>query len=222
MIKCPKCGSERCVKSGHIHTGAQRYVCKDCGRQFIENPRQKRVSSEKKSLVERLLLERISLEGIMRAAEVGATWLQWHVNKVYAGVKRTFADEPAPCGELVVECDEMWSFVGNKDEKRWIWLATDQTTPGKKGRIVGCFIGDRSAETARKLWESMPAAYQQRADFYTDFWDAYNKALPHERHYPCGKEDGHTAHIERLNGTFRARCSRLVRQSQTPPAEPVA
>lgn len=213
MIKCTGCGSERCVKSGHIHTGAQRYLCKDCGRQFIETPRQKKVSEEKKGLVDRLLLERISLEGIIRAAQVSATWLGWYVNKLYASVKRSFADAPSPAGNVVVECDEMWSFVGNKDEQRWIWLAIDQSNLGRRGRIVGCFIGDRSADSAQKLWQSMPETYRQNADFYTDFWEAYNKALPHDRHYPCGKEEGHTNHIERFNGTLRARCSRLVRQN---------
>jgi insertion element IS1 protein InsB len=213
MVKCSKCGSDRCVKSGHIHTGGQRYLCKDCGRQFTLNPRQKKVCEEKKGLVERLLLESLSLEGIIRAAQVSATWLCWYVEKLYRNVKRTFADAPTPVGTVVVECDEMWSFVGSKDEQRWIWLAIDQTIPGQRGRIVGCFIGDRSAQSAKKFWESMPDAYRKVADFYTDFREAYNKALPADRHYPCGKEDGHTAHIERFNGTLRARCSRLVRQN---------
>ena len=26
---------------------------------------------------------------------------------------------------LTIECDEMWSYVGNKNNKYWIWLAID-------------------------------------------------------------------------------------------------
>lgn len=33
VMKCPHCQSERLSKNGHRH-GKQRYLCKDCGRQF--------------------------------------------------------------------------------------------------------------------------------------------------------------------------------------------
>lgn len=213
MLTCPRCGSTSCVKSGHIHNGKQRYVCKDCRRQFVENPRQKKVSEETQGIVDRLLLERLSLAGISRALEVSADWLAKHIKRLYAGVSRTFAQAPAPQGQLVVECDELWSFVGSKANKRWIWLALDQTVPGQRGRVIGCWIGERGKAGAQGLWDSLPEAYREKADFYTDFWEPYAHVFAAERHYPCGKEDGQTAHIERFNGTLRARCSRLVRKS---------
>jgi hypothetical protein len=33
-------------------------------------------------------------------------------------------------GKLTIQCDEMWSFVGDKDNKQWIWLAIDVLTSG--------------------------------------------------------------------------------------------
>jgi IS1 family transposase len=123
------------------------------------------------------------------------------------------ADLPVPEGNLIVECDEMWSFVGAKDRKYWVWLAIDQTPGPTKGRIVGCAVGDRSSEGAQALWQSLPTPYQERADFYTDFWDPYAAVFPQDRHYPVAKDSGYTNHIERFNGTFRARISRLVRKS---------
>ena len=30
-------------------------------------------------------------------------------------------------GPLRIECDEMWSFVGHKGNKVWIWLTIDRT-----------------------------------------------------------------------------------------------
>ncbi len=83
MLTCPRCGSASCVKSGHIHNGKQRYVCKDCRRQFVENPRQKKVSEETQGIVDRLLLERLSLAGISRALEVSADWLAKHIKRLY-------------------------------------------------------------------------------------------------------------------------------------------
>ena len=31
-------------------------------------------------------------------------------------------------GKIILQCDEAWSFVGNKENKQWIWLALDVKT----------------------------------------------------------------------------------------------
>ncbi|MCE2886071.1 MAG: hypothetical protein ACK5AW_18685 [Pseudanabaena sp.] len=40
----PSCQSISVVKSGSIRHGKQNYKCRDCGRQFVENPQWQRVS----------------------------------------------------------------------------------------------------------------------------------------------------------------------------------
>jgi IS1 family transposase len=59
----------------------------------------------------------------------------------------------------------MWSFVGFKGKKQWIWLAIDVLTK----EIVGVYIGKRDKTGARVLWDSIPAIYRQCAVSYTDF-----------------------------------------------------
>lgn len=59
-------------------------MCKACGRQFVENPTFRVISDETKALIDRLLLERISLAGIARAVQVSERWLQSYVNERYA------------------------------------------------------------------------------------------------------------------------------------------
>jgi transposase-like protein len=49
MPNCPICESAGSVKNGHIHNGKQRYLCKVCSRQFVENPQQQEVSADKKA-----------------------------------------------------------------------------------------------------------------------------------------------------------------------------
>jgi len=49
-------------------------------------------------------------------------------------------------GKLIRQLDEMWSFVGNKQKKQWLWLALDELTR----EIVGVYVGDSSAESAKK------------------------------------------------------------------------
>ena len=97
MPACPRCQSSHVVKNGKIHNGNQNHKCQDCGRQFVENPRWRKVSDEKKALIDKLLLEKLSLAGIARVVEVSEFWLHGYVNAKYAqiGQKTTVAIKKA-------------------------------------------------------------------------------------------------------------------------------
>jgi transposase-like protein len=86
MPACPTCASFHTVKNGHIHNGKQRFKCRECGRQFIEQPTKKVIDQTTRDVIDRLLLERISLPGIARVVQVSEQWLQSYVNEKYAGV----------------------------------------------------------------------------------------------------------------------------------------
>lgn len=208
-ISCPRCGSEHTIKNGSTHNGKAKNQCKDCGRQFVVNPKNKTVSNETKQLIDKLLLERISLRGIQRVTGVSWSWLQNYVNNKFSHTLRQVSVSAKVRGKLIIECDELWSFVFAKKHKFYVWLAIDRKTR----EIIGCYIGDRSRQSAKKLWESLPGIYRQCAVVYTDFWESYKTVIPSKRHHAVGKETGQTNHIERLNNTFRQRISRLVRKS---------
>jgi transposase-like protein len=72
---CPKCGSDKIVKNGSIHNGKQKFKCNNCGRQFIENPENKQIPSYIKTIIDKLLLERVSLAAICRVTGVSPDWL---------------------------------------------------------------------------------------------------------------------------------------------------
>ena len=111
--------------------------------------------------------------------------------------------------DLVIEADELWSFVGSKANVQWVWAALDADTR----RVVALVVGDRSAFTARCLWDLLPAEYRIDAVFRTDFLPSYRAVLPDDRHAAAGKEDGLTNHVERFWCTLRQRCSRFVRKT---------
>ena len=98
MPACPICASSQTVKNGRIHNGKQRFKCHDCGRQFIEHPIKKVIDSATWQLIDRLLLERISLAGIARATQVSEQWLQTYVNEKYAQVPRRVEVTPKKRG----------------------------------------------------------------------------------------------------------------------------
>ncbi len=85
-MQCPQCASDQIVKNGSIHNGKSKYLCKECRRQFVADPQDRRISDDTKALIDRLLLERISLAGIARAVGVFERWLQTYVNEKYRNV----------------------------------------------------------------------------------------------------------------------------------------
>jgi transposase-like protein len=87
-MQCPKCDSQYVVKNGHTHSGKQNFKCRDCGRQFVTTPSHQPVSQPTRELIDRLLLEKIPLAGIVRATGVSERWLQYYVNQKLGAVKR--------------------------------------------------------------------------------------------------------------------------------------
>jgi transposase-like protein len=87
-LTCPRCQSNWIVKNGFIHNGNQNFKCKDCGRQFVENRTKKVIGQDTRDLIDKLLLERVSLAGIVRVTGVSEQWLQTYVNTLYKAVPR--------------------------------------------------------------------------------------------------------------------------------------
>jgi len=79
-LLCPSCDSDDIMKNGTTRRGKQNYKCRDCGRQFVENPQWKPIDPDRKAMIDRLLLEKLPLAGIARVLEVSEDWLQGYVN----------------------------------------------------------------------------------------------------------------------------------------------
>jgi transposase-like protein len=127
-MTCPTCGSHDISKNGTSHRGKQNYKCRDCGRQFVENPQWQPKPKETQALVNRLLHEKIPLAGIARATETSEGWVQGQANATYASVSQVAEVAPKLKSPLKVQMDELWSFVDHKGNKQWVWLAMDAET----------------------------------------------------------------------------------------------
>jgi insertion element IS1 protein InsB len=102
------------------------------------------------------------------------------------------------------ELDEMWSFVGRKQQPRWLWEALDHQT----GRVVAYVFGRREDRALVKL-KAVLAPFGIRR-FYTDGWGAYRRH-PDPRRQVVGKR--RTQQLERKHLTLRTRIKRLVRKT---------
>jgi insertion element IS1 protein InsB len=212
---CPECGSTRYKKNGHIHNGKQNYQCKACGRQCVQCSTQYLIGAEQRALIERLLLERISLRGMCRAVGVGLTWVLGFLVECFQALPAhvhipPIADtQDVTIHRLEAEADEMGSFVGKKANKPWIWIAMDAQTR----QVIAFHIGDRSRKSAKQLWANIPAIDQHHATFYTDVYEVYKGVIPSAQHTAITKQARKTNHVERFNNTLRQRVSRLVRET---------
>jgi insertion element IS1 protein InsB len=212
---CPQCKSPKYKKNGHIHNGKQNHHCHDCGRQFVQCFEQYLISDDKRGLIERLLVEWISLRGICRAVRVTFKWLLGFLVQCFEAlpdhlhVQPIIGDGNVMLRRLEVEADEMASFVQKKANKQWIWIAMD----AKTCQVIAFHVGDRSHKSAEQLWAKIPQAYRQRATFYTDQYVVYEKVIPAAQHRAISKLARKTNHIERFNTTLRQRVSRLVREA---------
>jgi len=84
-------------------------------------------------------------------------------------VLKTIRQQAAQAAEPIVpqritdlEIDEMWSFVGKKENQRWLWYAFD---PERK-KIVCWQIGRRTGETCRRLLKKLEGCMVLR--YYRD------------------------------------------------------
>jgi insertion element IS1 protein InsB len=213
---CPRCQSLKYKKkNGHIHNGKQNPHCHDCGRQFVDCFEHYLIADDTCALIERLLVERMSLRGLCRAVGVGLKWLLGFLVDCVEALPDHLHVQPVTCHgkvmirRLAVEADEMSSFGQQKANKPWIWIAMDATTR----QVMAFHVGDRSRRSAKRLWAKLPMAYRQHATFYTDQYVAYAGVMPATPQRAISTLARQTNHLERFNNPLRQRVSRLVRET---------
>lgn len=213
---CYHCQSDQLIKNGLSALGKQRYRCSRCGRRSTADP-DPGLTPEKEAEILRLLNERMSQRGIARALKVSRQSIVEIIKKndeaCLSGAKKNgvrYLERtllPAQ-GEEILELDEMWTFVGSKENQVWIWIALCRRTR----QIVGWWYGPRDALSCHGLWQRIPDSYKGGVSF-TDLWDSYCGVVPPEQHVPSLKKEGQTNHIERFNLTLRQSVARLVRKT---------
>jgi len=212
--RCPYClGLSLRPKGWNRKRTKRRYKCADCQKHITQRGRDWFVSDEQIVLINALLLERLSLRGICRVVGLCLRWLMSYIKKLYTdqseGLYEQYRKSPNTDRHIAIyELDEMWSYVGNKKNKQWIWIAQCR----ESRQVVAFHIGGRGRDDAKELWNKIPDKLKPTGKFYTDDWEAYKTVLPEKQHF-FSKQKRDTNHIERLNNTIRQRVSRLVRKT---------
>jgi IS1 family transposase/transposase-like protein len=216
-VRCLHCHSEQIVKRGKTRRGTQRYLCQNTActtGSFLLDYRNRGCLPEVKQTIIDMSLNTSGIRDTARVLRISTATVRRELKQkeavlesVNTALRRTLHPEQvavdiAQAGEA--EMDEMWSFVGNKGNPRWLWHAIDHHT----GMVLAYVFGRRQDEVFLRLKALLEPLGITR--FYTDYWGAYTRHLDPDVHSP-GKRN--TQKIERKPLTLRTRIKRLVRKT---------
>ena len=113
-MQCPDCQSTHISKNG-IRRSKQNYKCKNCGRQFVENPQTDRgYSDDVRRICLRMYVNGSGFRAIQRVTGIHHTTVITWVKQVGELLPDAYdPDEIPEVGEL----DELQTFVGSKKTK---------------------------------------------------------------------------------------------------------
>jgi insertion element IS1 protein InsB len=218
-VRCPHCQSDQIIKRGKTARGTQRYLCQNtlCAKgSFLLDYCNRGCLPEVKQMIIDMSLNASGVRDTARSLHICPNTVLRELKKkapvleaVNTALLRTL--NPAEvawnlerAGEAEAEMDEMWSFVGNKGNPRWLWHAIDHHT----GKVLAYVFGRRKDEVFLQLKTLLEPFGLTR--YYTDYWGAYTRHLDPDVHSP-GKRN--TQKIERKHLTLRTRIKRLVRKT---------
>ena len=151
-VRCPHCQSEQIVKRGKTRRGTQRYLCQNTActtGSFLLDYRNRGCLPEVKQTIIDMSLNASGIRDTARVLRISTDTVLSELKKkeavlvsVNTALLRTLNPEQIvvdieQAGEA--EIDEMWSFVGNKGNPRWLWHAIDHHT----GAVLAYVFGRR-------------------------------------------------------------------------------
>jgi insertion element IS1 protein InsB len=219
-VKCPKCCGEEIIKHGKTLEGKQRYKCQteecECRTFIREHTHQGRLPEVKQKIID-MSMNGSGIRDIARVLKISPTTVieelkkkEPELEKVNKKIIEQINKEGREISieikqvRLETEADEMWSFVGSKENQRWLWHAIDH----ESGVVLAYVFGSRKDEVFLELKKLLEPFGITR--FYTDAAGVYQRHLTPEEH-EIGKKNTQT--IERKHLTFRTRIKRLVRKT---------
>ncbi|WP_407644441.1 IS1 family transposase [Dongshaea marina] len=194
---------EHVRRHGFGRGGHQRYYCTACRRTFQLNYHYRAHEPGMKEQIVEMALNGSGVRGTVRVLKVGINTVIRTFKKLNP-IQLTQDLDTLEDAQLICELDEMWSYVGNKDEQVWLWLVVDS----KRRKPIAHFFGPRTDASCRQLLEIIEPLHV--AMFTSDDWGSYKRCIAPEQHL-TGKI--FTQRVERQNLTLRTRIKRLHRKT---------
>ncbi len=198
-MNCQSC-SNPCIKAGKQPNGKQKYYCKNCRRyQQLSYP-YSACEQKNRLLFIKCLQVGNSLRGIQSITGISMnTQLRW-IRELGKTIKPPNTFLPDDTYEL----DELCTYVGNKNKRRWVVSAISRTT----GSVVDVVVGARTKANLKLVVDKLLALSPKA--IYTDRLQAYGSLIP--KHLHQIKRRGINK-IERYHLNLRTHIKRLNRRT---------
>jgi insertion element IS1 protein InsB len=178
--------------------GKQRYKCKACSSYFLLGEKVVYGVDTKRAAIG-LYVDGSCIRAVARFFKVSHVtiqrWIRLLGGKVHVCLPKK-VDK--------IEIDELYSFIGRKENRKWVWMAICRNTK----RMLGFQIGGRGKKTLQKLYEKIKP--MEVITYYTDKHAPYGCILPKDKH---DSSKGGTNTIEGLNGSIRRYLARFNRRT---------
>jgi len=193
-MKCNYC-KQKCTKEGRQINGKQKYRCKSCYK-YQQQHYNKKVPDQ--SIIN-LLKEGCGIRSIARLLKISPTTTIRKILTISSQIK-----SPSIVMGKMYEVDELCTYIGNKNRKRWVAYSLRKDTK----EVVNFAVGTRTKRTLKQIVNSL--LLSEAKIIYTDKLNIYNSLIPEEIH--CNKQYK-INHIERKNLTLRTHLKRLNRKT---------
>lgn len=193
---CRHC-SGSCIKKGLIK-GRQRYQCRKCSKYQQKKYRLKRFTEI--GLLIQLSNEGMSISSIARILHVSKATVTRKLKCISSHLSLLQPKEQ----QQEYELDELYTYVGNKDNECWIMYAINRSTR----KVIECVVGKRTTDNIKRVVEKVLTLKPKK--IYTDFLNIYPALIPASLHKASRYR---TNRIERLNLTLRTHLKRLSRKT---------
>ncbi len=197
-MNCRFC-KERCQKAGRKKNGSQKLYCKPCGKYSQVTYRYRACEQDNVAMIKRLVCESAGIRSIGRILQIG-------VNTVVRKIVKAAHSIITPERELSAawEVDELWTYIGRKENEYWIAYALNRQTR----QVVDFVIGKRTKVTLKELIDRLLLSNPKT--IRTDRLTIYQRIIPKEVHrsgsYCINR-------IERKNLSIRTHLKRLSRRT---------
>lgn len=195
---CPKCNSVS-IKNG-FQNNKQRYKCKVCNNRFQLEYSYQACKKGTNDLIKSLLKESCGVRGISRVIKISTKTVLSRILKISKQIAIPYFNKLG----CKFEIDEMWSFIGNKNNVTWITYVLERETRS----IIDFFVGRKTIENIKPLINKILLLKPKQ--IYTDRLNIYPSMIPktiHKRFQYC------TNKIERINLNLRTHIKRLSRKT---------
>ena len=198
-MECKYCG-RRCRRAGRQKNGSQRYFCQRCQKYQQEKYRYQAYNGTTDKYIRSLSCESVGIRGIARVLGISKSTVSNRIQLLADEIKRPALINPA----TTFEVDELWTYIGRKDNEYWIAYALDRRTR----QVVDFVIGKRTKATLKELIDRLLLSTPKT--IRTDRLTVYQRIIPKEIHrsgsYCINR-------IERKNLSIRTHLKRLSRRT---------